>query len=136
MAFVWAEGTAAGTVIEAADITEIRTNIDAVKDNLANVAQKVTDDGSDYTTHNTTQYTGHDATAYSGRDSSQDTSANASADSNYYSGQNGSVLGSHYSSYCGSDNSGVYDYAFSFTNSGRDFGYNLGDDTGALGIHA
>ena len=87
MAFVWVEGTAVGDIIHATDMTEIRTNIDSIKDNLANVA----DDTVEHTTHQATylvnNYTSHFA--------SHDTTAYASNCPGNYDGYQGAFCGTH-----------------------------------------
>ena len=120
MAFVWVQGTAAGDIIHKADIDEIHTNIDSIKDNLANITYYVTNDAIDKGTHNATKYTTHDATQYTGMDSTHYTSHDSSDNSIVYSSLNGAALSGN--------NSGIYsghnqvEYAFNYASF---FGYVL-----------
>ncbi|MBU0847675.1 hypothetical protein KKH23_10855 [Patescibacteria group bacterium] len=94
MSFTWLQGTAAGDIIHKADIDEIHTNIDSIKDNLANITYYVTNDATDKGTHNATKYTTHDATQYTGMDSVYYTSNDAGANGVYYSDLNSSIQNS------------------------------------------
>ena len=120
MAFVWVEGTAVGDIIHKADIDEIHTNIDSVKDSLANITHYVTDNSNEKGTHNATKYTTHDATQYTGRDSAHYTSNNSGNNGTYYSDLNSTIETNNYDPY---DNSRDY-IAFGGANSSVNSTYN------------
>jgi len=105
-------------------LTDLRTNIDYLDDNAANIA----DDSTVYADQNTSAENGEnttvDASDYASADSDQDTGENSSADTGIYSsnddtinstvntgvdsGQNAGVDGSNYSS----DETAVYRQAY------------------------
>jgi len=95
MAFVWIQGTAVDDIIHKADIDEIHTNIDSIKDNLANITYYITDNANEKDTHNATKYTTHDATQYTGRDSAHYTSNNSSNNGSYYGNLNSTIQVNH-----------------------------------------
>jgi len=123
MSFVWIEGTAVGDIIHKADIDEIKTNIDSIKDNLANITHDVTDNSNEKGTHNATKYTTHDATQYTGRDSGHYTSNDAADNGNYYSTQvilaNSVQLSQVYNYLCTNNLWGHYTSVYSVHNNWR-----------------
>ena len=106
MAFVWVEGTAVGDIIHKADIDEIHTNIDSIKDNLANITH---DDGvlsthrGTYLLNNYTNYnTDRESANYDDHDSLINTTKYTSDNAGANSGYNGDDNSSDYAAYCAS----------------------------------
>jgi len=104
MAFVWIQGTAVDDIIHKADIDEIHTNIDSIKDNLANITH---DSGvlsthrgtyllDNYTNHNTDQDIAH----FDVHDVLNHTTHYSSNNSGQNSGYNGTDYSSDYADYC------------------------------------
>jgi len=104
MAFVWAQDISAGTEVEKQDLDEVRTNIDAVVDNLAACF-----------THNATYETGLDTgydadlkvTHCNGHDNGYDGTLHVTHKTShrvgYYGTFNGTYKGTHKTSYRSSD---------------------------------
>jgi len=100
MSFTWLQGTAAGDIIHKADIDEIHTNIDSIKDNLANITH---DAGvlsvhrgtyllNNYTNHNTdvdfNHYEEHDVTEYTVKYTGDNAGANSGYNGADYTANN------------------------------------------------
>lgn len=85
MAFNWTQDIDKGDTCDVADLTEIRTNVDSIKDNLANVTYDSGVDNGDDAGYYGTNYPGYDNDENTGVDTSDNSSALNNDHGTYYS---------------------------------------------------
>jgi len=94
MAFTWSS-TGVGEIIKATHLTELQNNIDSIKDNIACITDKTSDNSS----YNNTVDSGDKSSAKSTYRNGVDTGYNYGVDGSY----NSSIYGTNYSNDNGSD---------------------------------
>ena len=84
MAFTWANTIAPNNIIKAAEVTEIRTNLDSIQDNPTcntnHVSRFVTQYDTDKAAENSNDDVGQDVTHYTGRNAQVDSDQNVTYD--------------------------------------------------------